>query len=83
VPESTLLTDIPQAERWVQVQNATPGLTSLAVEVNGKVFMVAGLGSGMTRTIDVGSAMKPGSGNRVRLETRGKPGGSAWVLIHD
>ena len=82
-PQTTRLTGIPAAERWVDVNNQASGLTNLRVVVNGKAFEVAGLADDTMRRIDIGSAMKPGNANVVELIPLGKPGGSAWVLVHD
>jgi hypothetical protein len=81
-PVSTTLTGIPATEHWIEVHNGTPGLTSLSVRVNGRNWQVAGLGSGETRTLDVAQAMQ-GSNNTVVLTPTGRPGGSAWVVVHD
>ena len=81
-PVSTTLTGIPAAEHWIEVHNGTPGLTNLAVRVNGTRWQVAGLKPGETRTLDVARAMQ-GSNNTVVLTPTGRPGGSAWVLVRD
>ena len=82
-PEQQEFTGIPDIEYWVDIQNEDPGLTAINVIVNGTHFTAGGLKAGELRTLNVQSAMKPGSGNSITLEPVGKPGGSAWVLIHD
>lgn len=82
-PHNQVLTDVPEAEHWVDIHNASPGIKNLVIYVNGEKFHASGLKDDETRTIDVASAMRPGNDNTIRLEARGKPGGSAWVLIHD
>lgn len=82
-PVAHAFTGISEAESKVTVYNGNPGLTNVAVNVNEKRLEVAGLKDGEERTIDVSSAMVAGNNNTIILESRGKPGGSAVVLIHD
>ena len=82
-PETHIFTGLPQAEHWIDVQNESPGLTSIQIKVNGKLFMVAGLKDGEKQTLNVSSAMNAGNGNTISLQAQGKPGGSAWILIRD
>jgi len=51
--------------------------------VNGRIFEVAGLKDGESRTISVASAMQPGDANTIAVEARGRPGGTADVVIHE
>jgi hypothetical protein len=82
-PVSQTFTEIPERERWVDVVNGTPGVTSLSLRVNGRTFQIAGLKAGEKRRLDIASAMRPGDTNTITLTPTGQPGGSAWVLIHD
>ena len=82
-PVSQTLAGIAQAEGKVTIHNGNPGLTNLRITVNGKGFEAAGLKDNEVRTVDVSTAMKVGSDNTITLEARGKPGGSATVVIHD
>lgn len=82
-PVAHTFTGISKAESKVTVYNGNPGLTNVAVTVNEKRLEMAGLKDGEERTIDVSSAMVIGNNNTIILESRGKPGGSAVVLIHD
>jgi hypothetical protein len=82
-PVSQTFTDIPQAESIVTIHNGTPGLTKLYIFVNGQRFKVKGLRDGQTTTLDVSSGMVPGDENIIDLMARGKPGGSATVVISD
>jgi 6-phosphogluconolactonase (cycloisomerase 2 family) len=81
-PVTETLTGIPQQEDQVTIFNGSPGINNIRIEVNGKKFQVAGLKDGEVKTIDVTSAMKPGS-NTFSFTALGKPGASATVLIHD
>ncbi|MEA2603274.1 MAG: hypothetical protein QOF89_4266 [Acidobacteriota bacterium] len=82
-PESQTAGDLPQAESKITVFNGSPGVKTLRIEVNGTKFMLMALRDGEQRTLDVSSAMRPGSGNAITLTTLGKPGGSAEIMIHD
>lgn len=82
-PVSHIFSGIPKAESKVTIYNSTPGLTNLSITVNGKKFEVAGLKDNEVRTVDVSSAMVEGNKNTIILEARGKPGGSAVIMIHD
>jgi hypothetical protein len=68
-------------ENTLTVENGRPGLTQLQVTVNGVSFKMKGLREGETRDLDISSALLPGNGNTVILESHGKPGGSASILI--
>ena len=81
-PQSETLTGIPRAESKITIYNGNPGLTTLYIGVNGTKLMVAGLRNKEVRDIDVSGAMAA-SNNTITLEARGKPGGSATILIHD
>ena len=63
--------------------NETPGLTDLLIVVNGRRFMLSNLDDGEVRYLDVTRAMLPGDRNTISLEARGKPDGSALVIISD
>lgn len=82
-PVSQTLTGIAQTESKITITNGTPGLSNLSITVNGKRFEAAGLKDNEVRTVDVSSAMKAGDSNTITLDARGKPGGSAAVVIHD
>lgn len=82
-PVAHTFTGIPNAKSKVTVYNGNPGITNVALTVNEKRLEMAGLKDGEERTIDVSSAMVAGNNNTIILESRGKPGGNAVVLIHD
>lgn len=82
-PVTETFTGIPQAEHFLTIRNGNPGLTTLAIAVNGRKYQLGGLRADEVRTLDVASAMRPGGGNVFSLTAHGKPGGGAAVLIHD
>jgi hypothetical protein len=82
-PESEKVSGLPQAEGKVTVLNGSPGLSTLRIEVNGRPFVLTGMGEGEPRTLDISSALRPGNDNVVTLTASGRPGGSAEVIIHD
>lgn len=82
-PDSQVFGDIPPEEHVVTVFNGDPGLRQLQIEVNGRKFLLAPLEPGEERTVDVASAIVPGVSSTFKLTSRGKPGGSATVMIWD
>ena len=74
---------VPRTAHLLTVRNATPGVTELIAEVNGRRLPPVHLADGETTTIDIGSELRPGTENTVRLTATGQPGGSAVVLIHN
>jgi len=81
-PKPETLTDIPASLSKATITDGAPGLTNLRIAVNGVEFEAGGLHSGEVRTIDLASAMQPGS-NTVVLTALGKPGGKADVCVHE
>jgi hypothetical protein len=71
---------IPQSEHFLDVVNGTSGLTNLGINVNGKHFDG---GHPALQTIDIGSALHEGNTNAITGTRKGKPGGTAWVLVQD
>jgi len=81
-PDQISLT-VPRTSHLLNIANGTPGVTVIKVSVNGKLFdVLAGLGDGEVRVIDLISAMNPGS-NVIKFELNGKPNGTADIVIHD
>ncbi|MDQ6829919.1 MAG: SMP-30/gluconolactonase/LRE family protein [Gemmatimonadota bacterium] len=78
-----ILSGIPQAEGKLSITNATTGLTSLVVIVNGKRFEATRLHTGELRSLDISSAMNAGDRNTVVLRAIGPSGASAGILIWD
>ncbi len=72
----------PEQARAVTLDAAdTAALTALGTSAcNGQA---GHLDDGETISFDVASAMNPGSDNTITLTARGKPGGSAALLVHD
>jgi len=75
--------NLPQEENTVTIWNGSPGLKNFDILVNSVRFKVAGMRDGEERTLDVSSAMLPGSQNIISLKGNGKPGSSASILIWD
>jgi hypothetical protein len=75
--------NVDAVDHIVTVNNGTPGLTSLEVQVNGTSFRLSRLEDGETRTLDVSSAMLPGAHNAFTLRSHGKLGSSALIVIWD
>jgi hypothetical protein len=80
-PVSETYSGLKAEESAVTVDNGSPGLRKLEVEVNGETFRVTGLGDGERKLLDVSSAMVPGSSNVITLRGYGKPGSRAAVMI--
>jgi hypothetical protein len=80
-PVSSIHESVPPEEHVVTVYNGDPGLTSLEVEVNGKSFKMTAMRAGEEQTIDVASAVTPGTPSTFVLTSHGKPGGKATVMI--
>ncbi|MEO6193413.1 MAG: hypothetical protein ABIS20_10405 [Thermoanaerobaculia bacterium] len=74
---------VTQAENKIQVINSAPGLRTFTALVNGMTFKMSGLRNGEVRTIDVSSAMRPGSKNIIYVKGHGPVNGSATVVISD
>ena len=82
-PQSETVTGIPETESRITVYNHDPGLTDLLIKVNGVKFMVAGLHDNKDRNVNVSGAMKDGDNNTMTFQARGRPGGSATILIYE
>jgi len=83
IKAASVYTGISQTERWFTVHNGKPGLLGLKVTVNGHVFTIGPLKKDAMRTIDISSALKPGTNNIVTVRAMGKASGSATILISD
>ena len=80
VPHVETFHHVARDESLVTIYNDTPGLTSLALIVDGRRREVTRLKDGEVRTIDASDLMRRGE-NTVTLETHGKPGGAATIMI--
>jgi len=74
---------IPQAERYVTLQNGAPGLTQATLSVNGHVVSHGRLTSGQVVSLDVARWLRPGNRNVVRIHARGPKGATAVLTIGD
>jgi hypothetical protein len=74
---------VSQAENTVLIMNGTPGLKNLTTTVNGVVFRATGLRNGETRSIDISSALRPGTENKVLVKGHGPKDSSAMVVVSD
>ena len=73
--------NISQNDKYVNLQNGTPGLRSARIIVNGTVFALNGLANGASQSVDISSALKGGTGNTVVVEGFGSKGAGAVVSI--
>ena len=73
---------IPQAERYITLQNGTPGLTRAALTVNGRIVSQGSLSDGQVVAVDVAQWLRPGK-NTVRIAARGPQGATAVLTIGD
>lgn len=74
---------IPQAERYVTLQNGTPGLGRVTLWVNGKVAYQESLVDGQVVSLDVAQWLRAGGRNVVRVAARGVKGATAVLTIGD
>jgi hypothetical protein len=80
-PSSITVSHVAESQATLTIRNDAAGLSSLTVDVNGKIFQVGALRDGDDRTLDISSALRPGTDNTVTLTGRGKPGTGALVQI--
>jgi len=73
---------IPQAERYITLQNGTPGLTRAALTVNGRIVSQGSLSDGQVVEVDIAQWLRPGR-NTVRIAPRGPQGATAVLTIGD
>ena len=83
-PAVATYTGLAQTESHVHIYNQIPGVTHLTILVNDRRFeLTDSLKDGETIAVDTSSAMIVGAANTISIETTGKPGGSAIVVIGD
>jgi hypothetical protein len=82
-PAFDVFRDIPSGESQVLIANGQPGFEAVDVRVNGRKFELDGLTPGAQRTLNVSSAMHPGTDNVIVVRGKGAPGGSAEIVISD
>jgi hypothetical protein len=73
---------VSRGESQVTIYNQTPGLTQLALVVDGRRLEINNLQDGETRTVDASNLMRRGS-NTVTIIAQGESHGSAIVLLSD
>jgi hypothetical protein len=76
-------TNVSDADHIVTIENDSPGIRRIDIEVNGHTFTEKGLDDYDVRVVNIGSAMKRGAVNTITLVPRGKVGDSALVVIAD
>jgi hypothetical protein len=69
------------SEAKISILNGRPGLRSITVRVNGKLFTVKQLSAGQSRKINVASAMLPGHKNTITVRAKGLRASNATILI--
>jgi len=72
---------LDESQHLVTVHNDAAHTTGVDLWVNGRPFRVRNLRRGETRTVDVSSAMRPGSGNWMLVMTRGPWGSEIAVTV--
>jgi len=72
---------LDESQYLVTVRNDVPHTTGVDLWVNGRAFRVRNLRRGETRTVDVSSAMRSGSGNWMLVMTRGPWGSQVVVTV--
>jgi hypothetical protein len=73
---------VPETEGYLTVQNGSPGLEWLRVNVNGRRAAAVRLRESQVRMLDLGRHMVPGA-NLVTITGFGEPESSALVLLAD
>ena len=77
------LEGVPSVERYLRVFNGCPGLTSLAISVNGQVLPLTALVAGGYLALDLGAFMAEGEDNTVVFTGTGEVGASAFIVLAD
>jgi hypothetical protein len=78
---AAIVPNVDQQESQIDVLNATPGITTLQVSVNGKFFQFRNLASGQTFSFSIASALQPGNANRIAVVGIGPQDSSATLFI--
>ena len=80
-PQDEVLRNVPGTDHRVTVTNGTPGMRKVVLLVNGKYFGQHRLKPGQVRKFTVGTAMKPGYVNTIRVRASGPRGAKATIVI--
>jgi hypothetical protein len=76
-----VFSELPRTQSKVRLANGTPGLDRVDIEVNHTRLRLDDLSNGVVRTIDVASAMQPGTENTIVIETHGPRDSRALLVI--
>ncbi|MGH2389853.1 MAG: OmpL47-type beta-barrel domain-containing protein, partial [Chloroflexota bacterium] len=82
-PSTITATHIAQGEHLLHIYNGDPGLSHLIIRVNGVKVNERDLAPNEQRTVDIGSALRPGDHNTVTVIARGRQRGQATLVIAD
>ena len=80
-PQDEVLRNVPDTDHRVTVTNGTPGMRKVVLIVNGRYFGQHRLKPGQVRKFTVGTAMKPGYVNTIRVRASGPKGAKATIVI--
>jgi hypothetical protein len=77
--------NVPAAERFITMKNASNGVRVVGVKMNGKLVMRQRLKANQEYTAEIGSQwMRPGAGkNNITIWAKGRPGSKVPVLVSD
>jgi hypothetical protein len=75
--------DIPQVEGKLTICNGDPGMKKVHVKVNHRGEFEVTVRPNENKTIDISSAMEPGSDNVIVVRGEGKRGADAEVWVWD
>jgi len=83
-PDVQTLTNVPGAEHYLLVQNDTPGLQQVSVNVDDSPAIdIGGLQDQEQLQVDLAPPMSSGTSSTVQLTASGAPGSGAGILIGD
>ena len=77
---SQMVSPVAQKDHLVKINNRSPGLTNLRLQVNGTLMEVEELRDLEQRTVDISAALQPGFANQIVLSAVGESG-SAEIRI--
>lgn len=77
--------NVPAAERFVTMKNASNGVRVVGIKMNGKLVMRQRLNANQEYTAEIGALwMKPGAAkNNITIWAKGRPGSKVTVLLSD
>ncbi len=80
-PQDEVLRNVPDTDHRVTVTNGSPGMRKVVLLVNGRYFGQHRLKPGEVRKFTIGTAMKPGYVNTIRVRANGPKGAKATIVI--